>query len=95
MDISWTPGHSNIQGNEYVDQMAKETAEEAKEKTELPPIVAVGDVKTAARESGKMKWQEMWDKTEKGRHLLSYRNKVGLNLDHKYQSTNGKSQLHN
>ena len=46
--------------------MAKEAAEEAKEMTALPPIVTMGDVKTAARESGKMKWQEMWDKTEKG-----------------------------
>ena len=50
----------------------------------------MGDVKTAARESGKMKWQEMWDKTEKGRHLFNYRNKVGLNLEHKYQSTKGE-----
>ena len=49
VDISWTPGHSNIQGNEYADQMAKEAAEEAKEMTELPPIVTMGDVKNAAR----------------------------------------------
>ena len=78
MDISWAPGHSNIQGNVYADQLAKEAAEEAKEKMELPPIVTTGDVKTAARESGKRKWQEMWEKTEKGRHLFNYRNKVGL-----------------
>ena len=45
---------------------------------------------TDSRESGKMKWQEMWDKTEKGRHLFNYRNKVGLNLEHKYQSTKGE-----
>ena len=76
--------------DEYADQMAKEAAEEAKDMTELPPIVTMGDVKTAARESGKMKWQDMWDKTEKGRHLFNYRNKVGLNLEHKYQSTKGE-----
>ena len=50
VELSWSPGHSNIKGNEYADQMAK---------MELPPIVAMGDVKTAARESGKMKWQDM------------------------------------
>ena len=33
VDIFWTPGHSNIQGIEYADQMAKEAAEEAKEMT--------------------------------------------------------------
>ena len=60
---------------------------------ELPPIVTMGDVKTAGRESGKMKWQEMWDKTEKGRHLFKFRNKVGLNLVHKYQSTKGEISI--
>ena len=50
IELSWSPGHSNIKGNEYADQMAKETAEEAKEKMELPPIVTMGDVKTAANE---------------------------------------------
>ena len=34
VDISWTLGHSNILGYEYVDQMAKEAAEEAKEMTD-------------------------------------------------------------
>ena len=34
VEISWTPGHSDIQGNEYADQMAKEAAHEAKEKRE-------------------------------------------------------------
>ena len=50
----------------------------------------MGDVKTAARESGKMKWQEMWDKIENGRRFFNYRNKVGLNLVLKYQSTKGE-----
>ena len=32
VELSWSPGHSNMKGNEYADQMAKEAAEEAKEK---------------------------------------------------------------
>ena len=90
VELSWSPGHSNIKGNEYADQMAKETAEEAKEKMELPPIVTMGDVKTAARESGKMKWQDMWEKSEKGRHLFNFRNQVGLSQYHKFESTKGE-----
>ena len=90
VELSWSPGHSNIKGNEYADQMAKEAAEEAKEKTELPPIVTMGDVKTAARESGKMKWQDMWEKSEKGRHLFNFRNQVGLSQYHKFESTKGE-----
>ena len=65
--------------------MAKEAAEE---KMELPPIVTIGDVQTAARESGKMKWQDMWEKSEKGRHLFNSRNQVGLSQYHKFESTN-------
>ena len=30
VEISWTAGHPDIKGNEYTDQLAKETAEEAK-----------------------------------------------------------------
>ena len=44
VELSWSPSHSNIKGNEYADQMAKEAAEEAKEKMDLPPIVTMGDV---------------------------------------------------
>ena len=32
VEISWTPGHADIKGNEEADQMAKAAAEEAKEK---------------------------------------------------------------
>ena len=34
-EISWTPGHSDMKGNEYAEKLAKETAEEAKERKEL------------------------------------------------------------
>ena len=30
VDISWTPGHADINGNEQADKMAKEAAEETK-----------------------------------------------------------------
>ena len=70
--------------------MAKEAAGEAKEKMELPPIVTMGDVKTAARESEKMKWQDMWEKSEKGRHLFNLRNQVGLSQYRKFESTKGE-----
>ena len=59
VEISWTPGHANIKGNEYADKLAKEAAQEAKEKDNLPPVISLGDVKEAARKSGLIKWQEM------------------------------------
>ena len=61
VEISWTPGHSDIKGNELADRLAKDAAEEAKEMKDLPPVITMGDIKTAARESGKKKWQDMWE----------------------------------
>ena len=66
VEISWTPGHSDIKGNEYADKLAKETADEAKERIDLPPVITMGDIKTAARESGMKKWQDLLEKSEKG-----------------------------
>ena len=65
VELSWSPGHSNIQGNEYANHMAKEAAEEAKEKMELPPIETMGDVKTAARENEMARYV---GEIRKGRH---------------------------
>ena len=91
VEISWTPGHSDIKGNEYADKLAKEAAEEAKEKTDLPPVLTMGDIKTAVRDSGRKKWQDMWDKSEKGRNLFNYRPKVDYKVKHKIESRKGES----
>ena len=91
VEISWTPGHSDIKGNEYADKLAKEAAEEAKEKTDIPPVLTMGDIKTAVRDSGRKKWQDMWDKSEKGRNLFNYRPKVDYKVKHKFESRKGES----
>ena len=65
VELSWTPGHANIKGNKNADKLAKEAAQEAKEKDDLPPVISLGDVKEAARKSGLIKWQEMWEKSDK------------------------------
>ncbi|MEW8548387.1 MAG: reverse transcriptase domain-containing protein [Candidatus Thiodiazotropha sp.] len=92
VDISWTPGHADIKGNEQADQMAKEAANEAKEmgEAELQAVTTLGDVKAAAKESGSIKWQEMWEKAETGRHLYYYRPKVGFKIKHSFQSAVGE-----
>ena len=46
-------------GNEHADKLAKEAAQEAKDAEQLPAVISLGDVKSAAKESGKKKWQNM------------------------------------
>ena len=93
VEISWTPGHANIKGNKYADKLAKEAAQEAMEKDKLPPVISLGDVKEAARKSGLIKWQEMWEKSDKGRHLFQLRSKVNFKLDHTFQSSLGEKNI--
>ena len=92
VDISWTPGHADIKGNEQADKMAKEAAEEAKEKSEseLPPATTLSDVKTAAKESSMKKWQERWVKAETGRDLFEYRPRVDYKIKHVFESAGGE-----
>ena len=83
VEISWTPGHSDIKENELADRLAKDLVEEAKEIKDLPPVITMGDIKTAARESGKKKWQDMWEKSETDIYLPTGRKwitKLNINL---------------
>ena len=80
LELSWTPGHADFKGNEQADRLAKEAANQAKEKEELPSVISLGDVKEVAKKSGFVKWQEMWHITEKGRHLFPFMPKVGYKL---------------
>ena len=90
LEISWTPGHADIKGNEHADRLAKEAAQEAKEKEDLPPVISLGDVKEAAKKSGYAKWQEMWEKSEKGRHLFNFRPRVEFKLRNTFESSFGE-----
>ena len=56
----------------------------------MPPVISLGDVKEAARKSGFVKWQEMWEKSEKGRHLFQFRPKVNFEIAHTFQSSFGE-----
>ena len=55
VELSWSPGHANIKGNELADQQAKEAAREAKYAEDLQAVSSFEDVKMAAKESGNIK----------------------------------------
>ena len=76
--IEWNPGHANISGNEIAERLAKEAAKQAEEMTDDAVIANQSDVKSAARDSVRIKWQRRWKLSEKGRHLFMYRPTVKL-----------------
>ena len=54
-------GHSEVEGNEVTDRLAKEAAVEAKDLEEETSVVTVQDIKRHARASIQRKWQQRWD----------------------------------
>lgn len=69
IDIKWTPGHSDITGNEVADRLAKAAAIEAKQLGEETSVVTIQDIKRHARITAQLKWQDRWDIGETGREL--------------------------
>ena len=70
IEIVWTPGHSEVEGNEVADRLAKEAAVEAKDLEEETSVVTVQDIKRHARASIRRKWQQRWDIGEFGERFL-------------------------
>ena len=48
LEIVWTPCHSEVQGNDVADKLAKEEAMEAKELGKETSVVTVQDIKRHA-----------------------------------------------
>ena len=72
VDISWTPGHASIAGNEVADALAKEAATEAMNQPEGRNSSTILEIKEATKKTLISKWQSRWDNTEYGRayHML-------------------------
>ena len=73
VDISWTPGHANIKGNEEADRLAKEASCEAAAMTSDTDVVTMTDIKQAAVKMGLSQWQRQWESSETGRSLFRYK----------------------
>ena len=76
VDISWTPGHANIKGNEKADRLAKEASLEAAAMKSDTEVVTMADIKQAAVKMGLSQWQRQWESSETGRTLFRYKPKV-------------------
>ncbi|MEW8544970.1 MAG: reverse transcriptase domain-containing protein [Candidatus Thiodiazotropha sp.] len=76
VNMSWTPGHANIKGNEEADRLAKEASSEAATMTSESQVVTIADIKQAAIKLGLSQWQRQWESSETGRSLFKYKPKV-------------------
>ena len=70
LEIVLTPGHSEVQGNDVADRLAKEESMKAKELDEETSVVTVQDIKRHARVSTRYKWQQRLDIGEFCRDFL-------------------------
>ena len=68
----------------------KQAVQEAKDSEQFPAMISLGDVKSAAKESGKKKWQDMWEKSNTGRNLYRFRKKVDNKVKHTHESAFGE-----
>ena len=67
VDISWTPGHASIAGNEIADALVKEAAMVAMIQPEGRNSSTILENKEANKKTQISKWQSRWDNTEYGR----------------------------
>ena len=73
VNISWTPGHANIEDNEEADRLAKEASFEAATMKSDTDVVTMADIKQAAIKMGLSQLQRQWESTESGRSLFKYK----------------------
>ncbi len=70
----WVPAHVGITGNEMADRLAKRTL--TKENVEVQVNVSKAEVKCIIWEKINKRWQERWDRKEKGRHIYQIQRNV-------------------
>ncbi len=63
----WVPAHVGVQGNETVDKLAKQAMKHMNIEVQIP--LSKAEIKGIIKEHINKKWQEMWDREVKGRHL--------------------------
>lgn len=71
----WVPAHVGVEGNEEVDIIANQALKHPNVEMELS--ISKAEANGLIRTVVKSKWQELWNRESKGRHLYKIQEKVG------------------
>ena len=64
--------HTGIEGNEVVDTLAKEAAQDDEERNIVYDRIPISTIATRVKEEGLKKWQTQWERAEKGALCRSF-----------------------
>ena len=70
----WVPAHLGIEGNEQADELAKRALR--KDRVDMNVRISKAEAKGIVWEMANLKWQERWDREEKGRHFYQAQHNV-------------------
>ena len=78
--LVWTPGHSQIHGNEMADQIAKAATQ--RQSVDIYVGIDLNDSHTVIEKYVDNKWQEQWNTSAKGRHLYRIQPSVSRRISY-------------
>jgi len=78
--LVWTPGHSQIHGNEMADQIAKAATQ--RKSVDIDIGVDLKASQTTVEKYIDNRWQEQWNTSAKGRHLYKIQPLVSRRISH-------------
>ena len=68
--------HSGIEGNEVVDSLAKEAAQDEEDRNYVYDRIPVSAIASSVKEEGLKKWQAQWNRAVKGAICRSFFSKL-------------------
>ena len=70
--FGWVKAYTGIEGNEVVDTLAKEAAQDKEDRNFVYDRIPISTIASSVKEQGLKKWQAQWKRAEKGAICRSF-----------------------